>query len=110
MEVHPMNFSDFLLAFDYTKAAEICNNRITRVSDSTHEFLLEQLRIYWLVGGMPECLKVYRDTKSLKQAAECKMKFLKLTVWISISINQRPIINFITGQGMQKTAAQKLII
>ena len=70
MEVHPMNFSEFLLALNYTKAAEICNNQITGVSDSTHEFLLEQLRIYWLVGGMPECVKVYKDTTSLKQAAD----------------------------------------
>jgi predicted AAA+ superfamily ATPase len=70
MEVHPMNFSEFLLALNYTKAAGICNNQITAVSDSTHEFLLEQLRIYWLVGGMPECINVYVNTKMLKQAAE----------------------------------------
>ena len=70
MEVHPMNFSEFLLASNYTKAAEICTNQITQVSDSTHEFLLEQLRLYWLIGGMPECVKTYVDTKLLKQAAE----------------------------------------
>jgi len=65
-----MNFSEFLLASNYSKAAEICNKQIAEVSDSTHEFLLEQLRIYWLVGGMPECIKVYADSKSLKQAVE----------------------------------------
>ncbi|MCX6226336.1 MAG: AAA family ATPase [Bacteroidia bacterium] len=70
MEVHPMNFSEFLLALNYKKAAGICNSPITVVSESTHEFLLEQLRIYWLVGGMPECIKVYANNKSLKQAAE----------------------------------------
>jgi hypothetical protein len=70
MEVHPMNFSEFLLAMNYKKAAEICNSHITEVSESTHEFLLEQLRIYWLVGGMPECIKVYINNKSLKLAAE----------------------------------------
>jgi len=70
IEVHPMNFSEFLLALNLTKAADLCNNRITGVSDATHEFLLEQLRIYWLVGGMPECVKVYNDTKSLKLTSE----------------------------------------
>lgn len=70
MEIHPMNFSEFLLASNYGKAAEICNNRITEVSASIHEFLLEQLRIYWLVGGMPECINEYVNTKSLKRAAE----------------------------------------
>lgn len=70
LEVHPLNFSEFLLALNYGKAAEICNNQITAVSESVHEFLLEQLRIYWLVGGMPECINEYVTTKSLKQASE----------------------------------------
>lgn len=70
LEVHPMNFSEFLLASNYGKAAEICNNHITEVSISIHDFLLEQLRIYWLVGGMPECISEYVNTKSLKKAAE----------------------------------------
>jgi uncharacterized protein len=70
MEIHPMNFSEFLLALNYGKAAEICNNQPTEVSEVTHTFLLEQLRIYWLVGGMPESVKVYVNTKLLKQAAE----------------------------------------
>jgi predicted AAA+ superfamily ATPase len=70
MEVHPMNYSEFLLASGYSKAAEICNNPIAEVSESTHDFLLEQLRMYWLVGGMPECINEFIKTKSLKQAAE----------------------------------------
>ena len=85
MEVHPMNFSEFLLALNYGKAAEICNNMISEVSQTTHEFLLEQLRIYWLVGGMPECIKEYVSTKSLKRASEvqdeicetCRLDFNK---------------------------------
>ncbi len=68
MEVHPMNFSEFLLASNFKKAAEICNGPISEVSLATHEFLIEQLRIYWLVGGMPECIKEYVKTKSIKKA------------------------------------------
>lgn len=70
LEIHPMNFSEFLLALGYNKAAEICRKPIAKVSQTTHEFLIEQLRIYWLVGGMPECIKEYVITKSIKQAAE----------------------------------------
>jgi predicted AAA+ superfamily ATPase len=70
LEIHPMNFSEFLLALGYNKAAEICRNPIVEVSQTTHKFLIEQLRIYWLVGGMPECIKGYVSTKSIKQAAE----------------------------------------
>ena len=71
MEVHPMNFAEFLLALNYKKAAAICNSPIIEVSELTHKFLIEQLRIYWLVGGMPECIKEYENTKSIKKAAEC---------------------------------------
>jgi predicted AAA+ superfamily ATPase len=70
MEVYPMNFSEFLLALGYKKAAQICNSPITQVSDTTHKFLIEQLRIYWLVGGMPECVNEYVNSKSIKKAAE----------------------------------------
>ncbi len=70
LDIHPMNFSEFLHAMDYKKAAEICNKPISEVSEATHQFLLEQLRTYWLVGGMPECVKVYANNRKLKTAAE----------------------------------------
>ena len=70
LEIQPMNFSEFLFALNYKKAAEICNKPVVKVSESTHAFLLEQLRIYWLVGGMPECIKEYMNTKSIKMATE----------------------------------------
>jgi len=70
MEVFPLNFSEFLLAQGNKKAAELCRQPIREVSDSVHSFLINQLRTYWLVGGMPECVKVYSETKSLKMAIE----------------------------------------
>ncbi|MCF6332739.1 MAG: AAA family ATPase [Draconibacterium sp.] len=70
LEIYPMNFSEFLLALNLRKASEICNNPIAEVSETTHKFLLEQLKIYWLVGGMPECVKEYVSTKSIKAATE----------------------------------------
>ena len=70
LEVHPMIFSEFLLALKYNNASDICRNKVDGISDSTHSFLMEQLRTYWLVGGMPECVKEYIDTKSIKKATE----------------------------------------
>ena len=77
MEIQPMNFSEFLLAAGYGKAGEICNSPITEVSDATHEFLIEQLRIYWLVGGMPECVNVYSNTNSIKSATEVQDEIIE---------------------------------
>ena len=77
MEIQPMNFSEFLLAIGYAKAGEICNSPIAEVSNATHEFLIEQLRIYWLVGGMPECVDVYSTTNSIKSATEIQDEIIE---------------------------------
>lgn len=70
MEVFPMVFSEFLLAIGNKKAADLCRQPIYALSESIHEYLIDQLRIYWMVGGMPECVKVYTETKSIKSAIE----------------------------------------
>ena len=77
MEIQPMNFSEFLLAAGYAKAGKICNSPIAEISDATHEFLIEQLRIYWLVGGMPECVDVYSTTNSIKSATEVQDEIIE---------------------------------
>jgi len=77
MEIQPMNFSEFLLAAGYAKAGKICNSPIAKVSDTTHEFLIEQLRVYWLVGGMPECVNVYANTNSIKSATEVQDEIIE---------------------------------
>jgi len=70
LEVNPMNFSEFLLATGHSKAAEICNSPLAEVSAATHSFLLGLLREYWMVGGMPESVLEYIQTKSIKSASE----------------------------------------
>ncbi len=70
LEVNPMNFSEFLLATGHAKAAEICSNPVVEVSVAIHNFLLGLLREYWMVGGMPESVLEYIQTKSIKSATE----------------------------------------
>ena len=77
MDIQPLTFSEFLLAVGYAKAAEICNSPIAEVSDATHEFLIDQLRIYWLVGGMPECVDVYTTTNSIIAATEVQDEIIE---------------------------------
>ena len=93
LEVHPMNFSEFLLALNYNKAANVCNEPVSDVSKSTHEFLLEQLRIYWLVGGMPESIQEYIDSKSIKSAAEVQDEICKTYQWDFNKYKPRTDIN-----------------
>lgn len=76
LEVQPMNFIEFLKANGFKKASEVCQNIDLDISDSTHEFLIEQLRNYFLVGGMPECVKEYSETKSLKSAIDIQNEII----------------------------------
>ncbi|MCD4683502.1 MAG: AAA family ATPase [Bacteroidales bacterium] len=77
MDVFPMDFSEFLLAQGNAKAAELCRKPIINVSDPIHNFLIKQLRIYWLIGGMPECVKVYSETKSIRSATEVQDEIIE---------------------------------
>jgi len=77
LEIQPMNFIEFLKANDYHKASEACENINHNISDSTHQFLIEQLRNYFLVGGMPECVKTYSKTKSLKSAIDVQNEIIE---------------------------------
>lgn len=77
LEIHPMNYSEFLLASGNKKAAELCYQPIQNISDTIHNYLIEQLRIYWLVGGMPECVRVYIKTKSIKKAIEVQDEIIE---------------------------------
>jgi hypothetical protein len=77
MEVHPMNFIEFLIALGFYKAAKACELVDLSISESTHLFLMEQLRNYFLVGGMPECVKTYSETKSLKSAIDIQNEIIE---------------------------------
>jgi predicted AAA+ superfamily ATPase len=76
-EVFPLNFAEFLLALNFKKASEVVNSPISHVSDQIHEFLIEKLRTYWLTGGMPESVKVYSETQSLKQAFQVQDEIIE---------------------------------
>ncbi len=76
-EIYPMNFAEFLLALNFRKASEVVNSPIVEVSDQIHNFLIEKLRTYWLTGGMPECVKVYSETQSLKQTFQVQDEIIE---------------------------------
>ncbi len=65
--MYPLNFQEFLLAnkqegiLGYINAFSIDKP----FSQALHQKILEYLRLYFFVGGMPEAVKVYTETKNL---------------------------------------------
>lgn len=67
--MRPMCFAEFLRAIGEELLIEHLPTKDTTiaVAASIHEKLLEQLRIYFLVGGMPEAVQVFRETRSIAE-------------------------------------------
>lgn len=61
----PMTFREFLIAADRIVLLDSINNFPEKIIPiSVHEKLMEQLKIYYYVGGMPEAVKTYISEKS----------------------------------------------
>ncbi len=68
LNMHPMTFPEFLMGVNYIDAAKIILSEPIKLSETIHEHLINQLRIYFFVGGMPECVATYKETNSIKEA------------------------------------------
>lgn len=60
--LYPMNFLEFLEAVDRHDLAEVIENADLDMMAVFHEQLVEWLKYYMVVGGMPEAVKVFADT------------------------------------------------
>jgi predicted AAA+ superfamily ATPase len=64
----PMTFEEFLSAFDQQRLVSFLSNihPYDSIPESIHKKLLDYLKLFWVVGGMPAAVAVYRETKSIK--------------------------------------------
>lgn len=76
LTVFPMTFQEYLLALNKTPMAEMIALHPSAVPPEAHPLILEELKIYFFTGGMPECVKYWRDTSSLKTVAEIQEEIL----------------------------------
>jgi len=69
--LHPMAFSEFLVARgeDILDQQRPDLNATRPLPEATHQKLLDQLRYYFIVGGMPEAVKTWMDSNSLLETA-----------------------------------------
>ncbi len=68
LHMGPMTFSEFLLALGEDKLYELISTYVPgdTITAVAHKRLLQLLRQYYFVGGMPEAVGVYADTGSLQ--------------------------------------------
>lgn len=64
LNMSPMCFEEFLLGIGDIKSYEfITSLNQDSISDIVHEHLWEQLKVYFVVGGLPEIVKTYKEYK-----------------------------------------------
>jgi len=68
--LHPLCFAEYLQATGNNEAANIVLGSPQAVSQTIHEFLCEELRRYFFVGGMPESVVAYVETGSMRESFE----------------------------------------
>jgi len=65
MDMYPMTFHEFLLACQQEKIAELLNATPQALSESIDNAIKFHLTRYFVVGGMPACVKTFVETNSL---------------------------------------------
>ena len=76
LHMHPMTFYEYLLAMGKDKMAEYVLNSPVNVDEEIQKMILNELRSYFFIGGMPECVKTYRDTGSMVETFSVQSEIL----------------------------------
>jgi predicted AAA+ superfamily ATPase len=76
LKLYPLSFLEFLENNNEQKIAEQLKNKNWEVLHSFHDKLVEQLRLYYFIGGMPEVVSGYIETKNLQQVRNLQEKLL----------------------------------
>lgn len=66
LTLHPLSFYEFLMALDDEKSLSVLHNinLQSTIPDIVHQHLWEQLKIYFVVGGLPEAMNVFLNNKN----------------------------------------------
>ena len=76
INVYPMNFEEFVLAKGETEVFKLIVNREYMTMNLIHEKMVDLLRQYYYVGGMPEAVKKYVESDSLIEVRRIQKEIL----------------------------------
>ena len=76
LQMYPMTFYEYLLAMGKTPMAEHTLSSPAAVDETIQKMILTELRSYFFIGGMPECVKTYRDSSSMVEVFRIQSEIL----------------------------------
>ncbi|NOZ45533.1 MAG: ATP-binding protein [Chlorobi bacterium] len=74
----PLNFQEFLTALGENELCNYINSYMpgTNFSEAIHKKITDYLRLYFFIGGMPEAIQTYIDTKNLLEVEKIHANIL----------------------------------
>lgn len=81
IEMYPMDYDEFRWAMGDKATIPLLRNQLSsgrNIGDDLNRQYMRDLRLYMLVGGMPQAVIEYLDTKNLRSVDMVKRKILKL--------------------------------
>lgn len=65
LNMYPMTFAEYLMATENETALDIINSKPEALPDQIHTSILQELRTFFFIGGMPESIQVFIESGSL---------------------------------------------
>ena len=78
LEMYPMTFTEFLLADNQDNLVDYMESitKIKKIPDIIFEQLNEKMKAYFIIGGMPEVVKVWVETKDIEEVTRIQKQIL----------------------------------
>jgi predicted AAA+ superfamily ATPase len=76
LSLYPMCFEEFLINIQEELLLKHLKEKNWDIVVSFHEKLISLLRLYYFIGGMPEVVKEYIETKNFKQIRDLQNKII----------------------------------
>ena len=77
LEMFPLTFSEFLLAMGRERLFEVLSHSEANISETVHQLILQNLKDYFLVGGMPEAVHLFSETKNYRLVFEIQEQLIE---------------------------------
>ena len=81
INMYPMDFEEFLWATGNENMTDIikeCFEKRKPLGQALHRKIMDQFRLYMLIGGMPQSVEAFLETKDFKASDRVKRRILKL--------------------------------
>ncbi len=77
MDMHPLSFEEFLLALGKEQAVNLLKDENRNITSAVHSVLLEDVRKYFFVGGMPESVKTFVETGKFQPVFDVQTQLIE---------------------------------